>query len=277
MSVPRANNRARPSRLSNVTFAHTSTSLLASRETVFDISYPLRSPLSSCSSDDRSPVHASDVALSSHAVVQALLDVAPKGSDNVVDVFGADEGNANWDTGPFAAPVSVSTSSSINAQLPLASFSVSSPVTNGQTSTKTSPMFAMPLLPTHVRSSRTMDELPCPSDSGLSPSRIIVESSQSQSLLPSAQSPRRTKQLPVLVIPSSQSQVLLPFMNSPRRSEKLFNPDAGNDKYNDFGEGSQIIGSSQSQIEKELSPPMGVFALPSVAENASQIVHEHHE
>jgi hypothetical protein len=85
------------------------------------------------------------------------------------------------------------------------------------------------------------------------------------------------KYLSETVIASSQSQALLPFMNSPRRMERLFSPDAEN--YGHLIEASQIVGSSQSQIEKELKMSMrpsqiGLFVLPSPAESASQRVHD---
>jgi len=79
------------------------------------------------------------------------------------------------------------------------------------------------------------------------------------------------------VVASSQSQVLLPFMDSPRRMEQLFSRGPGNDRHNDLSESSQIIGSSQSQIENELSLSMGasqigLFPLPPAIESASQNV-----
>ena len=81
-------------------------------------------------------------------------------------------------------------------------------------------------------------------------------------------------------VASSQSQVLLPFLDSPRRKGRLFSPGAENNQRNDLGKDSQVIGSSQSQIEKELSLSMcgsqiGVYSMPPADRSASQSFHDH--
>jgi hypothetical protein len=220
----------------------------------------------------------------SHAdVAQALLKVTPKGHDHAITFSFAREGNSIGiaDDDPFAVPAAeiiVPPSQPLYLRLPPPSLNRSSPIASAGASIKTSPKFAVPSLPNHVLQSHTMEtaEPRRVTDTNLSSPGAIVESSQSQMLLPSADSPRRMEYLSHTVIASSQSQVLLPFVNSPRRMERLFGPGAEN---NDVVQASQIIGSSQSQIESELNLSMGVsqiglFALPSAAENASKNVHD---
>jgi len=281
-SVDRPIIRPRPSHLSKVVFSRTPASPLAARKGVVDIRLLLSSPLSPCPSDEHLLNH-DDVIGRSHAdVAQALLDVAPRGHDDVGSLSFTQEGNSNGvvDDDPFAAPAAgiiVPPSQPLHLPLPLPSLSHSSLIANAGASTKTSPNFAVPSLPSHVLQSHTTEPRHPATNTNPTSPRAVVESSQSQSLLPSADSPRRMKYLSETVIASSQSQALLPFMNSPRRMERLFSPDAEN--YGHLIEASQIVGSSQSQIEKELKMSMrpsqiGLFVLPSPAESASQRVHD---
>ncbi|KIM83818.1 hypothetical protein PILCRDRAFT_414786, partial [Piloderma croceum F 1598] len=276
--------RYKLSHLNKVT-SRTPTSPLASRKSVLDIQLLSNSPLSSSPGDVHPPGYGGDITTDrSHAdVAQALVNVAPKRHDHAVASSFTRESNLNGiaDDDPFAVPaveIIVPPSQSLHLRFSPPPLNHSSTIANAEVSMKTSPRFAVPSLPNHVLQSHTMEttESRRVTDTNLSSPRAIVESSQSQMLLPSADSPRRREYLSHTVIASSQSQVLLPYVNSPRRMERLFCPGAEN---NNLFEASQIIGSSQSQIENELNLSMGVsqiglFALPLATENASKTVYD---
>lgn len=280
-SVTRPIVRHRYSHLNKVT-SRTPTSPLASRKSVLDIQLLSNSPLSSSPGDVHPPGYGGDITTDRrHAdVVQALVNVAPKGHDHATASSFTREGNSNGIAGddPFAVPaveIIVPPSQSLHLQLLPPPLNQSSPIANAEASLKTSPKFAVPSLPNHALQSHTMETTKPRhvTDTNISSHWAIVESSQSQMLLPSADSPRRMEYLSHAVIASSQSQVLLPFVNSPRRMERL------GTENNNLVEASQIIGSSQSQIENELNLSMGVsqiglFPLPLATENASKNVHD---
>ena len=273
-------NRPRPSRLNKVTFPEVLTSPLASKKGVLDTQPPSSSPLSPCPSDQRLSAGDGIVVRRGH-VTQALLDVAPKRHNNVIGRFDTLEGNAKQivDDDPFAAPVAeiiIPPSQPLHSQCSSPSSRPSSPAYTG-ISTKTAPIFAVPSVPNPVLQLH-ITEPHHPTDTNLSPLRAVVESSQSQHVLPSADSPRRATYLHQSVAPSSQSQVLLPFMDSPRRMRLLFSPKIERNKHSDLDDGGQIVGSSQSQTEKDLSLSMGVsqiglFTLPPAVQSTSQEAH----
>jgi hypothetical protein len=279
-TLVRPNNRPGPSRLNKVTFPQVLTSPLASKKGIPDTRSPSSSPLLPCPSDER--LSAGDgIVMGRGHVTQALLDVAPKGRNNIVGGFDTLGDNAKRivDDDPFAAPAAeiiVPPSQLLYSQYSPPSLRPSPPAYT-EISTKTAPIFAVPPLPNHVLQLHTT-EPHHPTDINLSPLRAVVESSQSQHALPFADSPRRATYLHQSAVPSSQSQVLLPFMDSPRRRRLLFSPKIKRNKHNDLDDGSQIVGSSQSQTEKELSLSMGLsqiglFALPPTVQSASQEAH----
>ena len=283
-SVARPVVRHRSSHLHKVTF-RTPTSPLAYRKGVLDFQFLLNSSLSYSPGSRHPHANGGDVTTErSHAdVAQALLNVAPMGHDHAIAFSFAREDNLHGiaDEDLFAVPAAEiidPPSQPLHLRLPSQPLNHSSPIANAEASIKTSPKFVVLSLLNHILQSHTMGTTKPRrvTNTNLPSPRSVVESSQSQMLLPSADSPRRMEYVSHTVIPSSQSQVLLPFVNSPRRMERLFSSGAKN---NDLVEASQIIGSSQSQVENELNLSMdvsqiGLFALPSAAENVSKNVHD---
>ncbi|KAF7980933.1 hypothetical protein HWV62_36153 [Athelia sp. TMB] len=211
--------------------------------------------LSSCSSeDDGEFVHAR--ADKSHAdVAQALFDVAPTRHNKALTHVDGRGANATAD--PFSDRVEgeilVPSSPLPNTDLPPPL--ITSAIrrrSSGNPEIGTSPIIT------------SITNLPYP---WLEPT--MVESSQSQALLPFKDSPRRNRILPQSDIPSSQSQVLLPFWDSPRRQQRTFAPFARKPSSSDNDE---IIPSSQSR-EAEMYIGMNLSQLelhemPAFHENA---------
>lgn len=255
-SVPR-----RPSHLGRVAVPHAPTSPLESRTTVPNNELPWSSPLSSCPSDDP---HDDNGGKSHADVAQALLDVAPvRRNADVANLFRAREVETSGGDDPFAAPpegnilVPSSPSPSITDMPPPST----TPTRRSgfELSTVTSPFLAPAL------SNRTTNVLHHAPQS-------VVESSQSQFLLPFKDSPRRRKMMPEFVVTSSQSQILLPFFDSPRRQQRIFTPAA---RDIDLQDENEIVPTSQGQLEDEMYLGMDVLqfelhAMPTFNESVSQ-------
>lgn len=245
-SVPRLRKRAKPSQLSKIPIPSKSTSPLASRQGAIMPSSPLFPGL----------IDIQPMADDSNAEIwQALRDVASKSHND--DLLGRGDEDDNPFTTSSAAPSSKSLSNNFLHR----SISVAQAET-------TSPVIAIHSLPNQLR---TMQPLRL-TDPIVSPSKCLIESSQSQILLPFADSPRRKQHSHPNIVSSSQSQILLPFADSPRRMKELFAPAMQNNELVNLGESVRVVPSSQSQTEKELrfsSPHIGLFALPDVIQEAN--------
>jgi hypothetical protein len=256
----------KPSGLNKVAFPGPSTSPLATRKGVPNMRLLSSSPLSGCSIDEVPSARDSNITISTSntGVVHALFKAAPKRLGNSPVHEG--DTTATADDDPFAAPdneIIIPSSQPFHLSKP----PPPSPTARAATTVSASPIFAIPSHPIRAMA------LPRAADPYFSPTRSIVESSQSQLLHPSVNSPSRLRYLPQVIIASSQSQVLLPTLGSPRRAERLFRPVLEISKHNDI----ELVGSSQSQSEKELSlsTQIGLFPLPPAVESASRNFHSH--
>lgn len=279
-SVPRHVGRVRPS-LGKPPLPVAPSSPLAARR-VPNSRDPSSSPLSSCHSDDQTPSHSvSAVSGRSHAnIAKALLDVAPR-QHELPAVDHATLGKESNDD-PFsvpAAPAFVPSSQRFEDNLALPPLDTSTSITYHD---KENMVTTSPMADTTITTAL---------NSIISPHRSVIESSQSQYLVPHASPPRRyvakhaaretiessqsqalLRHAPGETVESSQSQALFSIVSSPHRRRRI----SGILNGPSSAESSQVVEGSQSQTERKLTlstaiSQLGLFSLPDVVASPEEI------
>lgn len=264
-SAPRPKGHTRTSALNETPPRRAYMSPLTSRKSIADVT---SSPLSSPPSDNRMSydINVGEKSYHGYSVAQALREAAPDRRD----ASGSHDNTVGEDD-PFivASESFVPSSQTLDISAHILSKAASS-AAEDEILRKTSPIFAIP-------SALDTSTMPPPLCIDTSSRRSVVESSQSQLLLPYADSPRRKKHSSESIIASSQSQLLLPFADSPRRKRPFFPFPSEKSIGMESEQDNQIVPSSQSQIESELSISMGAsqLGLFSVAEPLSTISRNH--